>query len=255
MHIISKDDQNLVILKDLGVQTEADLSFLTSKHAINYVKELEQSLHGGSKGKQKISPIEQRADRMAEKLTHNSEEMCEIMKNFLQLNPFMRMTAFECIMKCRIFDDVRVRSKENFLKKLQEISFQDLSKKNGAYKAPKVNKNNLQANINQNVQSVAAPNLLQKNSPKRSAMFDKNYANSTTENTRLNENGSPTADAQSILKKAKYKNYDVDYHIELQIDTADAFDYEDLRNAKYAIDELKAMLIEQIQYFENRVNY
>lgn len=84
MHIISKDDQNLVILKDLGVQSEADLSFLTSKHAINYVRELEQSLYGSNSFKiKKISPIEKRADMMAQKLTPGAEEITDIMKNFL----------------------------------------------------------------------------------------------------------------------------------------------------------------------------
>jgi hypothetical protein len=32
-----------VILKDLGIQSEHDLSFITSEHAIQYVRELESS--------------------------------------------------------------------------------------------------------------------------------------------------------------------------------------------------------------------
>ena len=32
-----------MILKDLGVQSEEDLSFITSEHAIQYVRELEQN--------------------------------------------------------------------------------------------------------------------------------------------------------------------------------------------------------------------
>ena len=32
-----------MILKDLGVQTDNDLSFLTSEHAVQYVRELESS--------------------------------------------------------------------------------------------------------------------------------------------------------------------------------------------------------------------
>lgn len=123
VHVISKDDQNLVILKDLGVQSESDLSFLTSKHAINYVRELETSLYGSNvQLRKKISPIEKRADMMASKLTPVAEEITEIMKNFLQLNPFLRWTAYECIMKCKIFDDVRVRTRELCLKRLYEIS-------------------------------------------------------------------------------------------------------------------------------------
>ena len=38
------------------------------------------------------------------------------------------------------------------------------------------------------------------------------------------------------------------------IDSADAFDYEDLKNAKYSIDDLKDMLKEQIQCYENNPN-
>jgi hypothetical protein len=34
MHVISKNDQVKVILKDLGIQTENDLSFITSEHAV-----------------------------------------------------------------------------------------------------------------------------------------------------------------------------------------------------------------------------
>lgn len=113
----------MVILKDLGVQSESDLSFLTSKHAINYVRELETSLYGSNvQMRKKISPIEKRADMMASKLTPAAEEIADIMKNFLQLNPFLRWTAFECLIKCKIFDDVRVRTRELCLKRLYDIS-------------------------------------------------------------------------------------------------------------------------------------
>lgn len=71
-------------MKDLGIQSETDLSFLTSKHAINYVRELEQSLYGSNSSKiKRISPIEKRADLMAQKLTPGAEEIADIMKNFL----------------------------------------------------------------------------------------------------------------------------------------------------------------------------
>ena len=62
-------------------------------------------------------------------MTQNAEEIVEIMKNCLQLNPFMRMTAYECLTKSRVFDDVRIRQKESFLKKLYEISLQDYKEK------------------------------------------------------------------------------------------------------------------------------
>ena len=59
---------------------------------------------------------------MAQKLTPGAEEITDIMKNFLQLNPFLRWTAYECLQKCQIFNEVRVRTREVFLKKLHEIS-------------------------------------------------------------------------------------------------------------------------------------
>jgi len=41
--MIGPTDQVKVILKSIGEQSTNDLSFLTSSHAIQYVKELEQS--------------------------------------------------------------------------------------------------------------------------------------------------------------------------------------------------------------------
>jgi hypothetical protein len=40
-HCISKLDQVKVILRDIGRQSESQLSFISSKHAISYVKDLE----------------------------------------------------------------------------------------------------------------------------------------------------------------------------------------------------------------------
>ena len=43
VHVISKSDQIKVILKELGEQNDESLSFLTSEHAISYIRELEQA--------------------------------------------------------------------------------------------------------------------------------------------------------------------------------------------------------------------
>lgn len=79
-----------------------------------------------------------------------------------------------------------------------------------------------------------------------------NATNSTQDHNRQN-NEHPSADDQAIFKKSNVNSNckDIDYHIELLIDSADAFDYEDLKNAKYSIDDLKEMLKEQIQCYEN----
>ena len=42
-----------VILKDLGIQSDHDLSFITSEHAIQYVRELESSHSKSSSGQDK----------------------------------------------------------------------------------------------------------------------------------------------------------------------------------------------------------
>ena len=42
---------------------------------------------------------------------------------------------------------------------------------------------------------------------------------------------------------------DVCCHIELDIDAADAFDYEDVKNAKYSVPQLEAMLIKEVEHY------
>jgi hypothetical protein len=44
------------------------------------------------------------------------EEMKMIAMNFLQLNPYFRLTAYECLSRCKIFDGVRDLKKEKILK-------------------------------------------------------------------------------------------------------------------------------------------
>lgn len=51
----------------MGQQKPGDLSFLTSKHAMTYIKELEGSI-GYSKSKKKDAPIVARSTKMAAEL-------------------------------------------------------------------------------------------------------------------------------------------------------------------------------------------
>ena len=47
--------------------------------------------------------------------------MCDIMMNYLNLNPYFRLTAYESILKCKLFDSVRGdRKKEIFLQALKK---------------------------------------------------------------------------------------------------------------------------------------
>lgn len=79
-------------------------------------------------------------------------------------------------------------------------------------------------------------------------------ATNSTQNQNRLEQENTSADDQAIFKNSNVNqnNKEIDYHIELLIDSSDAFDYEDLKNAKYSINDLKKMLIEQIQCFENQ---
>lgn len=134
------------------------------------MRELEQSLYGSNtKQIKKISPIEKRADLMAQKLTPGAEEITDIMKNFLQINPFLRWTAFECIMRCKIFDDVRVRTRENFLKKLNEISVKNYKERAQRQKLSVKNQKS-QGHAQQNVQSVGG----QKSNVIRGVIYNQN---------------------------------------------------------------------------------
>ncbi len=41
--------------------------------------------------------------------------------------------------------------------------------------------------------------------------------------------------------------------IELPIDSLDSFDYENAENAKYSVEDLRLILIEEIKWYRNRV--
>jgi hypothetical protein len=49
-------------------------------------------------------------------LTPKSLEIADILLNFLKLNPYYRMTSFEALSKCKIFDSVRDLKKEQLLR-------------------------------------------------------------------------------------------------------------------------------------------
>ena len=46
------------------------------------------------------------------------QEMKLIAMNFLQLNPYFRLTAFECLTQCKIFDPIRDSRKESILRNM-----------------------------------------------------------------------------------------------------------------------------------------
>jgi hypothetical protein len=72
------------------------------------VKELEESLRYDQYKKERfISPMELRIQKFGHYLSDKGKELCIIMKSLLQLNPFLRMTAYECLTNYKVFDNVR----------------------------------------------------------------------------------------------------------------------------------------------------
>ena len=55
---------------------------------------------------------------MRHELSPKIQELADILMNFLKFNPFYRMTSYECLTKCKIFDSVRDLKKEKYLKSL-----------------------------------------------------------------------------------------------------------------------------------------
>ena len=53
-------------------------------------------------------------------MNKNYQEIIEILQNLLNFNPFLRMTAYECLTECKIFDEVRDRKKEKALFKMRQ---------------------------------------------------------------------------------------------------------------------------------------
>lgn len=76
--------------------------------------------HSGENGPE--PNLKERCVDMKMSLNPKNTEICDIMMNFLSFNPFLRMTAFECLTQCKIFDSVRNRKKEAFLLRMQDLN-------------------------------------------------------------------------------------------------------------------------------------
>ena len=101
--MIGNTDQVKVILRSIGEQSENDLSFLTSSHAIQYVRELESSkiqtkdTVDEETAKIKYAPLQEKIKPLKYGHSRVNFEIIELMKSLLKFNPYFRMTAFECI--------------------------------------------------------------------------------------------------------------------------------------------------------------
>ena len=80
--------------------------------------ELEQS-HNPKAGSQpdavKDYPLREKARNFKKDLTFETSEIGDILLNFLSFNPYFRLSAFECLISCKLFDNVRDPKKELFL--------------------------------------------------------------------------------------------------------------------------------------------
>jgi hypothetical protein len=131
------------------------------------VRELE------SNNSQEKLKLKQRLEEMRPTLNPKNQQIIDIALDFLQFNPFFRMSSFECLLNCRVFDTVRDMKKEDYLRKL-------------------------------------------------------------------------------ILKQENIRNNKKVMKIELNIDRVDAFEYENTSNAKYSVDELKKMVIDEIIFYNHK---
>ena len=53
------------------------------------------------------------------KLSPNNKELCDIMLNFLNFNPYFRSTAYDCLKNCELFDNIRDMHKEKILEHIK----------------------------------------------------------------------------------------------------------------------------------------
>jgi hypothetical protein len=95
---IAKNDQVKVILRNIGQQQDEDLSFISSSSAINYVRDLESYKNNDE------CLVDAFQSKLYKLLKPKSSELINIMKNMISFNPYFRMTAFECITECKLFD-------------------------------------------------------------------------------------------------------------------------------------------------------
>ena len=54
-----------------------------------------------------VPPLYNKIQLIKSKLATKNHELCEIMSNFLNFNPYFRSTAYDCLKNCKVFDDVR----------------------------------------------------------------------------------------------------------------------------------------------------
>jgi hypothetical protein len=103
-----------VILRILGKQSDKDLSFISSEHAVAYVRDLESAAKAG----EDLNFLKSKLNKFRQQLKR--QELPDLLSNLLSLNPYFRMTSLECILNFKMFDSIRDQYKEAGLKKMAE---------------------------------------------------------------------------------------------------------------------------------------
>lgn len=98
--IISHNDLMKVILRNIGPQDDADISFITNDNVRTYIKDLENSVFNGN------NTETSKLNELIEFIGEDFNEVTCMLGSFLELNPFFRMTAFEAL-QSKLFDSMR----------------------------------------------------------------------------------------------------------------------------------------------------
>ena len=102
-----------MILRDIGAQSDRQLSYISSEHAVSYVRDLEAKSKENSKDEGPA--FEKHVRFISKRISPGNQELINILQNMLSFNPYFRMSAFECLTECKIFDDVRNKKLEKGL--------------------------------------------------------------------------------------------------------------------------------------------
>ena len=104
-----------IIIKGLGVQSQNDLSFLCNDTSVQYIRRMEQKHAKVNGGKETFYAAACARLKLSSNAT--TRDLVPMLRSLLQLNPYFRPTAQECLMD-KVFDQCRDPSKEQILSQM-----------------------------------------------------------------------------------------------------------------------------------------
>jgi hypothetical protein len=66
--------------------------------------------------------FERHVQNIKSMISSKNKDLTNVLQNMLSFNPYFRMTAFECLIECKIFDGVRDTNKESGLLTMRNAS-------------------------------------------------------------------------------------------------------------------------------------